>query len=282
MKKIILFWAMVIAVSANAQVPFAQSLERGTAIDTAKYKVTYQFMYKNHPDDKDVKEDMRIVQVGRNTVKDYSDILFHFDSLRTESERGGAETYSNASGNPWPMEITNYVRSKNAAIKYRLPIQIGTLCYVDSIPSLAWNYMDAQSDTILGYECQKATALFAGRTYTAWFTTEIPLPYGPYKFGGLPGLILRIQDADKQFFWECIGFERSSSPVMQYEYDNEKKCSPDDANKTIARYYQSPYSFLSAGMGGARIMVKGTDGKFRSSADIEEQSIPYKPLELIR
>ena len=280
MKKIILFCAMVIAVSANAQVPFAQSLERGTAIDTAKYKVTYQFMYKNHPDDKDVKEDMRIVQIGRNTVKDYSDILFHFDSLRTESERGGAETYSNASGNPWPMEITNYVRSKNTAIKYRLPIQIGTLCYADSTPSLAWNYMNEQSDTILGYECQKATTIFAGRTYTAWFTTEIPLPYGPYKFGGLPGLILRIQDADKQFSWECIGLERSSSPIIQYEYDNEKKCSPDDANKTIARYYQSPYSFLSAGMGGARIMIKGTDGKFRSSADVEEQSIPYKPLEL--
>ena len=130
MKKTILLFAMIIAVSTNAQVPFAQSLEKSTVIDTAMYKVTYQLMYKNHPDDKDTKEDMRIVQIGRNTVKDYSDILFHFDSLRTESKRGGAETYSNASGNPWPMEITNYVRSKNTAIKYRLPIQIGTLCYL--------------------------------------------------------------------------------------------------------------------------------------------------------
>ena len=280
MKKTILFLAMIMAVSANAQVPFAQSLEKSVVIDTAMYKVTYQLMYKNYPDDKDVKEDMRIVQIGQNMVKDYSEILFHFDSLRTESERKGAGTYSNASGNPWPLEITSYVRNKISDIKYRLPIHTGTLHYSDSIPSLAWNYIAEQNDTILGYECLKATTTFAGRTYTAWFTTEIPLPYGPYKFGGLPGLILKIQDADKQFSWECIGFERSSSPIMQYEYDNEKKCSPDEASKTIARYYQSPYSFLSAGMGGVRIMVKGTDGKFRSSADVEEQSIPYKPLEL--
>ena len=232
-KTILLFSAIAIAVSTNAQVPFSQSLEKGVAIDTAKYKVTYQLTYKNHPDDKNVMEDIRIVQIGRKTIKDYSDILFHFDSLRTEEERRGAETYSNASGNPWPIEITNYVYDKVSDIKYRLPIMTGTLHYSDSIPSLAWNYINSQS--------QKATTTFAGRTYTAWFTTEIPLPYGPYKFGKLPGLILRVQDTDKQFLWECIGFEHSSSPIIQYEYDNEKKCSLDDANKTIARSYKSPY-----------------------------------------
>ncbi len=67
---------------------------------------------------------------------------------------------------------------------------------------------------------------------------------------------------------------------MSYEYDNEKGCSPEDAAKTIARYFKSPYTFLSSGMGGARIMVRGSDGKFRNSSDIEEQSIPYKPLEI--
>ena len=144
-KTILLFSAIAIAVSTNAQVPFSQSLEKGVAIDTAKYKVTYQLTYKNHPDDKNVMEDIRIVQIGRKTIKDYSDILFHFDSLRTEEERRGAETYSNASGNPWPIEITNYVYDKVSDIKYRLPIMTGTLHYSDSIPSLAWNYITSVS-----------------------------------------------------------------------------------------------------------------------------------------
>lgn len=280
MKQIILIIILFATVIANGQVPYSQSLENGIVIDTAAYKVTYRLQYKHHPTDKDYMEDTRILVVGRNFNKDYSDILCHFDSLRTTEGRRGANTYTNASGNPWPLEIATNTRNKSADVKYRLPILSGTLHYQDSIPALDWRFSNDVSDIVLGYECQKATSDFAGRTYTAWFTTELPLPFGPYKFGGLPGLILKIQDNEQQFCWEALGFERAMLPIMMYEYENEKLCSSSDAAKTIARYFKSPYSFLSAGMGGARIMVRGSDGKFRNSKEVDEQSIPYKPLEI--
>lgn len=44
------------------------------------------------------------------------------------------------------------------------------------------------------FTCQKASTTFRGRTYTAWYAKEIPLPYGPWKFHGLPGLILEVSD----------------------------------------------------------------------------------------
>lgn len=265
---------------ANAQAPYSQSLENGKTVDTAKYKATYQLRYKNHPDDKDYMEDTRILLIGKERYKDYSDILLHFDSIHTEENRRGSSTYSNPTGTPWPLEIIGSLQDKTANIKYRLPIMTGTLRYEEFLPALTWNFVPDSSTTILGYDCQEATTEYAGRNYKAWFTTELPLPYGPYKFGGLPGLILRIQDAERQYNWECSGFEKCTEPIMSYEYDNEKGCSPEDAAKTIARYFKSPYAFLSSGMGGARIMVRGSDGKFRNSSDIEEQSIPYKPLEI--
>jgi GLPGLI family protein len=52
-------------------------------------------------------------------------------------------------------------------------------------------------DKIETYNVQKATTNFAGRQWTAWFTTEIPIQDGPYKFYGLPGLILKIEDTTK-------------------------------------------------------------------------------------
>ena len=265
---------------ANAQAPYSQSLENGKTVDTAKYKATYQLRYKNHPDDKDYMEDTRILLIGKERYKDYSDILLHFDSIHTEENRRGSSTYSNPTGNPWPLEIIGSLQDKTANIKYRLPIMTGTLRYEEFLPALTWNFVPDSSTTILGYDCQEATTEYAGRNYKAWFTIELPLPYGPYKFGGLPGLILRIQDAEGQYNWECSGFEKYTEPIMSYEYDNERGCSPEDAAKTIARYFKSPYAFLSSGMGGARIMVRGSDGKFRNSSDIEEQSIPYKPLEI--
>ena len=92
-------------------------------------------------------------------------------------------------------------------------------------------------------------------------------------------MILRIQDQEGEYNWECSGFQKCSEPIISYEYDNEKGCSPEDAAKTIARYFKSPYTFFVR-HGGARIMVRGSDGKFCNSSDIEEQSIPYKPLEI--
>ncbi len=280
MRQLIIGLMAAMASVANAQVPFSQSLKKGVPVDTARYKVTYQLRYKYHPEDKDFMEDTRIVLIGRNRYKDCSDILLHFDSLRTEEERRGASTFSNPTGNPWPLEIIGNIRDKSANIKYRLPILAGTLRYDESLPQLVWNNIKESDTSILGYDCQEASAEFAGRTYKASFTTELPMPYGPYKFGGLPGVILRIQDNEGQFQWECIGFEKCTEPIMSYEYDNEKACSPEDAAKTIMRYFKSPNAFLSSSMGGVRIMVKGSDGKFRKSSEIDEQSILYKPLEI--
>jgi GLPGLI family protein len=51
---------------------------------------------------------------------------------------------------------------------------------------------------ILGYNCKKGNNRFAGRTYVAWYTTEISIADG-YKFHGLPGLILSIYDTNKHY-----------------------------------------------------------------------------------
>ena len=112
----------------------------------------------------------------------------------------------NVSGNPWPLEIVRPIRGSVADLKYRLSIS-PFLVYSDSIPTLKWDFSGEDNDTIMGYECRKATTEFAGRQYTAWFAPEIPLPFGPYKFGGLPGLILKIEDGERQFVWEAIGWK---------------------------------------------------------------------------
>lgn len=44
------------------------------------------------------------------------------------------------------------------------------------------------------FEAQKATTEFAGRKWIAWFSEELPFNDGPYKFRGLPGLIVKIED----------------------------------------------------------------------------------------
>ena len=63
------------------------------------------------------------------------------------------------------------------------------------------------------YEAQKATTEFGGRKWTAWFTESIPFPDGPYKFSGLPGLIVKIEDAEKNFSWVLT----ANKPLKEFE-----------------------------------------------------------------
>jgi GLPGLI family protein len=56
-----------------------------------------------------------------------------------------------------------------------------------------WTILDDKK-LVLDYRCQKAVTTFRGRDYEVWFTSDIPVPFGPWKFNGLPGAILYVVD----------------------------------------------------------------------------------------
>ena len=60
-----------------------------------------------------------------------------------------------------------------------------------------------------------ATANFRGRHWTAWFATDIPVSDGPWKLGGLPGLILEAYDKGHQYTFTAVGLERvKEEPIV--------------------------------------------------------------------
>ena len=65
--------------------------------------------------------------------------------------------------------------------------------YQFPLPQLNWK-IENEVRKIGEYNCQKATLESGGRKWIAWFTPDIPLNYGPYKFQGLPGLIIAVSD----------------------------------------------------------------------------------------
>ena len=59
-----------------------------------------------------------------------------------------------------------------------------------------WNITN-KTKKIGSYIATKATGHFRGRDYTVWFIYDIPVPFGPWKLHGLPGLILEGEDKEK-------------------------------------------------------------------------------------
>lgn len=50
----------------------------------------------------------------------------------------------------------------------------------------------AEQKKIAGYLCQKAVLQDTTRQVEAWFTTQLPLSFGPAEFADLPGMILEV------------------------------------------------------------------------------------------
>ncbi|QIY84662.1 GLPGLI family protein [Chryseobacterium sp. NEB161] len=135
-----------------------------------------------------------------------------------------------------------------------------TEMYVDRISRNLFAYEEtikfdwkilSDKEKIGEYNTQKATTEFGGRTWTAWFTTDIPFQDGPYKFYGLPGLIVKIEDQDKNYSWLLSG-NKTIKDWKEFSYaeeinakfgmgSNEKKLIPKDKfEKAYNAFKQDP------------------------------------------
>lgn len=86
--------------------------------------------------------------------------------------------------------------------------------FIDDVPKVEWKIVN-ETQTLLGYNCQKAVGSFRGRNYSVWFTKEIPFSFGPWKFGGLPGLILKAEDSEGLFAYSAVSISlNSNNPVV--------------------------------------------------------------------
>lgn len=82
------------------------------------------------------------------------------------------------------------------------------------IPQFSQWTMESGSEEILGYSCMKASTHYGGKRYTAYFTPEIPVSDGPWKFHGLPGMILKVSDDDDDYTYEAISLEYFHEAVI--------------------------------------------------------------------
>ncbi|WP_416446184.1 GLPGLI family protein [Leeuwenhoekiella sp. A16] len=160
--------------------------------------------------------------MGSSVGPDYNAILV-FDTsnslyiTRKDSLEGGhileQRNFEHTDGNGSSITVvTNpegFLYYYNSHHKILYSRDLGFKYIKDKTIAIPWKIQDT-TKKIGDYTVQKATAFFRGRNYTAWFTTKIPLPYGPWKLSGLPGLILEAYDTDKEIYWYFKNIEYPS------------------------------------------------------------------------
>ena len=249
MKRIILTSAaLALAVLTVSAKP--NKKDENKVIDKLKYTITYR------------------TKSVRDTTKTDSEGRYDYENDDMQLEVGEKVSYFySATYRAYEEELRKSVDANNIAIptstsaRGSIPMDFyrnyptGKSTYLDKVirekfriteplEQPQWDIIADSTKQILNYDCQMARCTFKGRTWTAWFTTDIPLDNGPWKLCGLPGLILRAYDAKQQYIFDCVGmkqageaenitydpkFDKYATATMKEFVDYQAKAVPEDA-----------------------------------------------------
>lgn len=106
----------------------------------------------------------------------------------------------------------------------------------DTLHTMRWR-LTAKTQTILGYPCLSATTTFRGRTYTAYYTPKLPISNGPWKLGGVPGLILAAKTDDGYQEWRATNVTLGQVPSI--DVAKAKARENLDWNTFVAKYKEA-------------------------------------------
>ena len=148
------------------------------------------------------------------------------------------EDYHNLAKNYEQTYVSVSIDPANDLLTYYGKIFINRYRYTEPIPEIDWQ-LSQETQEVMGYECHKATARWRGRDWTAWYS-DIPVDAGPWKFQGLPGLILKLEDATGQHYFEAIGTKEDKYP---FGYEDNLYC------KTTREKYEAELEDYSANFG---------------------------------
>lgn len=123
--------------------------------------------------------------------------------------------------------------------------------YTMPTPDMHW-ILESGDTLISGVSCKKATCNYAGRHYIAWYDENFPVPYGPYIFYGLPGLIMKIYDDKRNWIFENVGIEKAEKMKDMYLYKN-KKIIKTSREHALAAYKNETENMLLAAIESGRI-----------------------------
>ncbi len=200
---------LIIAFHLNS---YAQSVK-----DTLKYRVVYELTYQpDSTDTNSIKSESMILYLGDKISRFSSLGTVVGDSLMKNRDRSNKDmaTFARLRAQIPKTNFDYYVYKGIPENKLTYTQKIARDSYrtIEDLAFLNWEILP-ETKEVGDYQAQKAITKFGGRDYTAWFTSEIPFTEGPYKFNGLPGLIMEISDTKGHYSFILKTFQKLQDPI---------------------------------------------------------------------
>lgn len=204
-------------------------------------RFVYELKYKSDSLQKEYKTQEMVLDINPKDVKFYEYGFIESDSLMKLPEHQ-YDQHTSQSGQ-------TIFRKKNSNINfnYKQIIMMPFYYVFETTDEIKWN-IQKETKTLANYKLQRATTNFGGRKWNAWFTSDIPISEGPYKFRGLPGLILFIEDVKQNFIYSFIRNKNlattfDTNKFLENHYDMRPiKINYKTWEKLNLDFYNDPYA----------------------------------------
>lgn len=252
----------ILAIALLAQVSFAQT-NRFVYQVTSKPDITN----KN-----DIKTENAYLDISAEKSMFYSENRIKRDSvMQANRQSGGARGFNREQMDGLRTNI-NYSIEKNKKDQktfYKDRLGRDQYSYEEDRP-LNWKIL-SETTKIGDYKVQKAETDFGGRKWTAWFTTDLPYQDGPYKFNGLPGLVVKAEDSTGDYSFDLMkNYKISNFPEMT-TFGNVIKVKRTDYVKQQEKFKADPMSFLGSQRGGGGNSSPRSGGGNQNPADMRKR-----------
>ena len=225
----------------------------------------------------DVKTEMMFLDTTKDGSKYYSYTVFNSDSImKVDLEKQLAATGSiNVKSDMQKGSVRYSVTKTYPDYKINLHRRLGMDAYnISDDRKINWKILP-EKEKIGEWNAQKAEADFAGRHWIAWFSTEIPIQDGPYKFRDLPGLIVKIEDKTGSHKMELKGIKNTVGDVDINVWEaKEIAVNSKQFQKVLKEYENDPTKGIKQiQMGGTSIILTGKDGTSTKIAKEQEERL---------
>ena len=255
--------------------PKARGVGKTTVIGQAQLEVEYA-LNATDISNPDTYLDLHVLRAGKQLSKHYSRFLERGDSLydaymkANPNAEGVPRTFYTIGreGQYWSeyQSTEIFTESGQQTFYAWMPwaMERYNAYYTESATQQQWT-LHGERQAILGHECQRATCHWRGRDFEAWFAPDIPVRLGPWTFGGLPGLILKLYDTQRLYTWEAVSLRSGTFPITKRKYEGFHKDSR-------AHVYKLQVA-------ANRDHLKAGGAIDRRTGQLKSNPHPYEPLE---
>ncbi|MCT2562516.1 GLPGLI family protein [Chryseobacterium herbae] len=207
-------------------------------------RFTYEYSFKMDSLNKEnVEKEIMNLDITKEGSNFYSALLISRDSLfKAQFERGKASQSMIFDMRKVKQTKVNFRVSKdypNLETIYHTSISASNIALKEQ-NKINWTIIP-ETKTIEGFKVQKATTTFGGRNWIAWFTNDIQIQDGPYKFCGLPGLILSVGDDKGDHIFNLVGSKKLNyEPLIISSSMKEIFVTNEKFNQLWSEYKKDP------------------------------------------